>query len=74
MATCRTCGAAIVWAVTDAGKSIPIDEAPNVDGNLVLSMEDDIQHARTPGLFDGGAPRYVSHFVTCPDAEEHRRK
>ena len=73
MSTCRTCGADIVWTVTDTGKRMPVDAQPRGDGNLVLSTEDDVLRARAPGLFDADKPRYVSHFVICPDAAQHRR-
>ncbi len=74
MARCRSCGAAIEWVLTDSGKSMPVDTQPRADGTLVLSTENDVLRARSPGLFDAGKPRYVSHFATCPQAAQHRRK
>lgn len=83
MATCRTCEAPIVWALTAKGKDIPVDEKPVDDGNLVLvddTIETDrgpqkVKRARSPdALLEAGLPRYKSHFATCPDAEEHRRR
>lgn len=62
--SCRTCHAAIVWMTTTTGKNIPVD-AGSVD---------------EAGLsFDGGKPvfdpcAHVAHFVTCPDADQHRRR
>jgi hypothetical protein len=75
--------AEIVWAVTAAGKRMPVDAQPNPDGNLVLAP------AASPGqpptayvapapilLLGGSTPRmdrYTSHFATCPNAAQHRR-
>lgn len=72
MSTCSTCGAPITWARTEKGdKSIPLDPAPAANGNLVLG--DGGVRAHLP-LFDPpDIPRYVSHFATCPDADQHRR-
>ena len=77
---CRSCKAPIRWAVTEAGRPIPLDLEPVDAGNVRL---DD---ARVPG----GAPiavivfsedreafageLYLSHFATCPYAQEHRRR
>ena len=54
------------------GKAMPLDETPNPNGNMVLvggkmrgaTAEDDKLHR----------PRYTSHFATCPDASQHRRR
>ena len=74
MSTCRTCGAEIIWAKTRTGKSMPLDAIPvgqDVEGTCLL--EDGIAYF---GAFDHkpDAPRYVSHFATCPNAAKHRRK
>ena len=76
---CRSCDAAIAWAVTVHGKQIPLDLASRVDGNLVLDIifvEGVGSHhrARKPdALLDRGKKKFVSHFVTCPNADEHRK-
>lgn len=80
MSACRSCGAPIFWAITEAGRRMPVDEAPVPDGNVTV-IEDDSDAGvpivrvlgATRDLFASG-PLYVSHFVTCPDAAEHRRK
>ena len=82
MSKCRSCGAEVTWATTDAGKGIPLDPEPRQDGNLVIVGDD---HFGTPrvrldrpddnqGALFGPSERYVSHFVTCPDASEWRRQ
>ena len=75
---CKTCGARIAWVKTEAtGKSMPLDAESVPDGNVVL------RGGRAHVFALGGAeeaavaathvPRFVSHFSTCRDADEHRR-
>lgn len=76
MSDCRSCGAAIRWAISKAtGKWIPIDPTPTLDGNLALEPGANADEARayTPEDAALHRPRYTSHFATCPDAAEHRR-
>jgi hypothetical protein len=66
MATCRSCGAQIVWAVTEAGKRMPVDPEPSPDGNVELIGSPEhpraVVHGTRP-LF--GPPLHLAHFVTC---------
>lgn len=64
---CRSCGAPIIWASTERGKAMPVDAQTTLDGNLVL----DAGIARVVGH---GAGQYVSHFATCANAAQHRRR
>ena len=79
MNACRSCGAPILWARTEAGKSIPLDSEPHPGGTIRI---DDANpplaivvtiYAATPDELFGGAPLYRSHFATCPDADRHRK-
>jgi hypothetical protein len=85
MATCRSCGAAIWWATTEAGKSIPIDPNPdkeNPEGanvKFVAATTGDPGIRRAVVLGPDDARRftgalYVSHFVTCSQADEWRTR
>jgi hypothetical protein len=65
---CSSCGAAIVWAVTAAGKRTPMEQAD--DGEWII----DEGVARRDQSRIIAAPHYRSHFVTCPDASKWRRK
>lgn len=74
---CRSCGAEIVWVLTEKGHRMPIDPEPcPKNGNLEIDddgiasalRDDDIVRAR----FEGKA-LYLSHFATCPNAARHRR-
>lgn len=82
---CRTCNAPIVWAETSNGKSMPVDAAPADDGNVllyprpgggayatVLSVADTA--LAIGGLFPDERTLRTSHFVTCPNAEEWRKR
>lgn len=64
---CRSCGAPIEWAETTRGKRMPFDS--------------EIVAVRTQGSPIGGrVVEFVdtsvtpSHFQTCPDAKDWRRK
>jgi hypothetical protein len=70
VSVCKSCGAQIRWAKTEAGKTIPLDPEPTLNGNVVLDHAG-VAHVRHAGV--GGA-RYVSHFATCPFAKQHRRR
>ena len=65
-AFCASCKAEIVWALTESGKPIPLDEKP--EQRFVITA-----------LPDGSPGRarlkktYQTHFVTCPNSKEHRK-
>lgn len=73
-AKCRSCGAAIIWAKTESGRSMPLDAEPVDPTRVNTTCILDRGVARF-GAIDGpsGEPRYVSHFATCPNAARHRR-
>ena len=65
MSKCSSCGAEIIWAKTPAGKNMPLDAKPE-----------------TRWIAEGGGGQEstcrpvqvrVSHFSTCPNADQHRR-
>ena len=82
MSRCSSCGAEITWAMTTAGRSIPIDTKPVPDGNVTLH----VPHAggtpiavvipKDQGTLDTGIDedRYVAHFVSCPDSDQWRKR
>ena len=82
---CKSCRAIVVWSVTLAGKRMPLDHAPSPDGRFFVFVPDDprepLQCANVSERSERAEearytdrPRYTSHFATCPNAEEHRRK
>jgi hypothetical protein len=68
---CGTCGAHITWARTPSGRPIPLDPEPVVGGNIRVEDPGGACTARIEKPSDN--PLYMTHFVTCPDAKEHRR-
>ncbi len=69
-AQCKGCGAQIIWAVTEAGKRIPLDETPQK--RIILVGHLNVEH----GNYNEArvVNTYQSHFVTCPKATEFRSK
>jgi hypothetical protein len=70
----------MLWAINEkSGKGNPLDPEPVPDGNVIPTgetHEDGRMYVRN--LHKGeepppGTPRYVSHFATCPNAEEFRK-
>lgn len=80
---CRSCGAAIRWAHTANGRTMPIDAEPTPDGNVTYTgrpvtndrgvTRPGVRVEGTAPLFDDGEPRYTSHFATCPHADDWRK-
>lgn len=88
-ATCRSCAAPIEWAVTDNGRSMPLDVGSFADGRLVVvgrksnalvivsltgAQLERLRVAEAAG--DGNVVLELrrSHFQTCPQAYDWRRK
>jgi hypothetical protein len=78
MSTCRSCGVPLLWVLTEKGKRMPLDIEPDdAKGTFVkLRVEENgdkvvqfVKESDRPGT---ARPLYTSHFVTCPNADEHR--
>lgn len=67
MSVCKSCGAAIKWITTPAGKTMPLDDKPRtmflIDGDALNSLNPSARPVQVR----------ESHFSTCPQASEHRR-
>jgi len=75
VASCRSCDAPVDWALTEAGRRMPVDAGERPDGNLAVSGHGRMMRARA--LKDGEQPaegerRTVSHYATCPDSDKWR--
>ena len=81
MAICRGCGAQIVWIKTAGGKAMPCDPEPVAykqatlgrlkivtQNGEVLSGDREADPDQATGL------GYISHFATCPAADNFRRR
>ena len=72
---CRSCGASIFFAKTPSGRSTPVDAQEKATGFYVVVL------LAPPTLeqYDAAKPdhanrcRFDTHFVSCPNAREHRR-
>jgi hypothetical protein len=76
MSACRSCGAPVLWAVTAEGKRMPVDAEPAPAGNLIVDQTArpwTVRVVPPDDLLIGDPPRYLSHFATCPHANEHRK-
>lgn len=76
---CRSCGAPIAWVITVKGRRMPLDPDPVEDGNVWIMRVEGAQLVAGVSLNAEGVPplvreRYVSHFVTCPNADQHRKR
>lgn len=76
-ATCRSCGARIVWIKTAAGKSMPcnadlITFTRGGGPETFVTPEGKIERGKRDR--NGALTGYISHFATCPNANRHRRK
>lgn len=65
--TCRSCQAPVIWVKSSKGKNVPIDGDELEITNIAKGGWVDLKTEKTP---DG---RFVCHFATCPNADEHRR-
>lgn len=76
IAKCRTCERPIIWTRTVNGKWMPVDAEPVENGNLILLVPVDgtPQSLVSKEGANVGFLHYRSHFVSCPQASEHRRK
>ena len=80
---CRSCNAKVIWTETERGRRMPVDATPVATGNLILRQREHrcplavhIDSALEPLRPHEAAiqERYVSHFVTCPDRKNWRKK
>ena len=73
MATCRSCGADIIWAKTVTDKRMPVNDEPSGNGNLHLlgGLGYSVQICSEPVCDE---PHYLSHYATCPQADSWRAR
>lgn len=75
MPGCNSCQSAIVWAVTEKGRRMPMDLEPSFRGTFRLEQRGT---EGTVAVFvkkeDRKGPLYTSHYATCPQAAGWRKK
>ena len=70
---CRSCGAPVVWAITESGKRMPVDAKSDDRGRLRLYVDNlGVVHV-THDPFSATV-HFRPHFATCPDAESWRKR
>jgi hypothetical protein len=67
---CRSCGAPIIWALTENDRRMPVDAEPDPAGNLMLVRRGTATYAKVVQPAKGN---HRPHFATCPQASEWRR-
>jgi hypothetical protein len=77
MNICRSCPARVLWlANVTTHKRAPIDAAPAVGGNIVVDLDAGTYRIVTgierEDMIGRGDPLHLNHFVTCPNAAEHK--
>ena len=75
--TCRSCPAKVIWAVTERDKPMPVDAEPAAGGNLALETNHNgrVMSRVVPAhLAFGRSDLRLSHFATCPQADQWRRR
>lgn len=67
--TCKSCGAAVVFAQHASGKWSPFDAQPDPRGDWVI---EDGRVRKADPLLD--RVRYLPHWSTCPQAKQWRKE
>lgn len=74
--SCKSCNRPVIWCRTANAKKMPVDPDPAPNGNVEVTEVNGIYlatvHAQRPFGLD--APLHLSHFVTCPNADSHRKR
>ena len=81
MSRCRSCGAEIRWIKTKTGKNTPVD-AKGVcyirdpqGKETFLTLHGEVERGRRVEDDKLHTPKgYISHFSTCPDADDWRKR
>lgn len=77
MSKCKSCGKEIIWVNTKRGKSMPCDAAPirfsrAEKGELFVTPFGEVVSGVRCSTSDEIG--YISHFATCPNANQHRKR
>jgi hypothetical protein len=73
VAVCNSCGSPVIWVHTGSGRLMPVDAEPVAGGNVEVT-DGRAKVWGTAHAWPTDAPRYRSHFATCPHASSWRRK
>lgn len=76
MNRCRSCGEEVLWVKLENGKTMPVDVLPAENGN-VLVKPGGMGAVMTEAELEVVRPRtplHLSHFATCPNSAQHRKR
>lgn len=68
---CKGCKGSVLWVTMPSGKPMPLEPEPIAGGNIVL--EEDGPRVLSADEISPGRVAFVSHFVSCPFADELRK-
>jgi hypothetical protein len=78
---CTSCGARIWWAITVGDKRMPVDADPDADGTIVpvITRSPSGAPQRRVRVLTGvelpaQTRAWRAHWVTCPHADQHRKR
>lgn len=78
---CRACGAPIMFLKTAKGKTMPVDEGAvffkaHPDGKELFILGDGstMRGNQVSDRAEGDQFGYISHFATCPNADDFRKR
>lgn len=79
MAACKSCDAPVVFVRMKKkdgtlGARNPLDAAPVEGGNVVLTGTRLGNGTPIARVVAAGEGTHVSHFTTCPNSKQHRRR
>lgn len=68
---CNYCAAPIRWITTSTGKSMPVDAAPDPNGNVAIlgGKAAVLGPAKATAARAGGVELHLHHAVNCPNAK-----
>ena len=79
MSKCRSCGAEIIFIQMKSGKWNPVDPQIRTirkDGGkeVLITKSGELIQGTFASVEDGAnGSGYISHFATCPNADQHRK-
>jgi hypothetical protein len=78
VAKCKSCGAEIIWAINENGKRVPLDAKNFIPKGLFTLEAEGRDYDKPPRAVAVGTKPlgliYQTHYATCPDADQWRRK
>ena len=74
-AKCQSCGADILWVIMkESGAKMPLDAQSTANGKIRVSEDGTAKVMTMIELIAWQGSRHTSHFATCPNAAQHRKK